>query len=141
MQSNSYMCNTELCYNTIKLCIEVIMSESITLDNICQKLKQIDDKLNQLIQEKTTSSLDPNMLDSLDVMTLLSLPDHLRTSAFTLFELKEATADEVSEITNKERAVESNYLNQLVRMGHVDKFRNGRKVYFRINDEKSGINI
>ena len=115
------------------------MSESITLDNIYQKLKNIDDKLNQLIQEKTTSAIDPNMLDSLDVMTLLSLPDHLRTSAFTLFELKEATADDVSEVTNKERAVESNYLNQLVRMGYVVKFRTGRKVYFRIN-EKSDIN-
>ena len=115
------------------------MSESITLDNIYRKLKLIDNKLDQLIQKKTTSDIDPSMLDSLDVMTLLSLPDHLRTSAFTLFELKEATADEVSKVTNKERAVESNYLNQLVRMGYVEKFRTGRKVYFRIN-EKSDIN-
>ena len=118
---------------------EAIMSESITLDNIYRKLKLIENKLDQLIQKKTTSDIDPSMLDSLDVMTLLSLPDHLRTSAFTLFELKEATADEVSKVTNKERAVESNYLNQLVRMGYVEKFRTGRKVYFRIN-EKSDIN-
>ena len=115
------------------------MPESITLDNIYHKLKQIDDKLDQLMQEKTTSNIDSSMLDSLDVMTLLSLPDHLRTSASTIFELKEATADDVSEVTKKERAVESNYLNQLVRMGHVEKFRKGRKVYFRIN-EKSDIN-
>ena len=115
------------------------MPESATLDNIYHKLKQIDDKLDQLMQEKTTSNIDLKMLDSLDVMTLLSLPDHLRTSASTIFELNEATADEVSELTKKERAVESNYLNQLVRMGHVEKFRKGRKVSFRIN-ENSDIN-
>ena len=133
------MCNTNFAMYNQWYNIEVIMSESITLDHIYQKLKQIDDKLDRLMQEETISNNDPNILDSLDVMTLLSLPDHLRTSASTLFELKEATADEVSEVTKKERAVESNYLNQLVRMGHVEKFRKGRKVYFRIN-EKSDIN-
>ena len=112
----------------------------MTLEKLYDKLQEIDDKLDRLLQEKTPSNIiDSDILESLDVMTLLSLPDHLRTSASTLFELGKATADEVSNVTDKERAVESNYLNQLVRMGHVEKFRIGRKVYFRIND-KSEIN-
>lgn len=112
----------------------------MTLEKLYDKLQEIDDKLDRLLQEKTPSNIiDSDILESLDVMTLLSLPDHLRTSASTLFELGKATADEVSNVTGKERAVESNYLNQLVRMGHVEKFRIGRKVYFRIND-KSEIN-
>ena len=105
-------------------------------EKIFEKLQQIDDKLDRLLQVKNPGTIvNSDMFDSLDIMTLLSLPDHLRTSASTLFELGKATADEVSGITNKERAVESNYLNQLVRMGHVEKFRDGRKVYFRITDK------
>ncbi|MDF1533559.1 MAG: transcriptional regulator [Methanosarcinaceae archaeon] len=105
------------------------------LEILYEKLQQIEDKLDCLLQERTPRNIiDGDILESLDVMTLLSLPDHLRTSASTLFELQKATAEEVSNVTNKERAVESNYLNQLVRMGHVDKFREGRKVYFRINN-------
>ena len=112
----------------------------MTLEKLYEKLQQIDEKLDRLLQEDTPRNIiDSDILDSLDVMTLLSLPDHLRMSASTLFELGKATADEVSNVTNKERAVESNYLNQLVRMGHVEKFREGRKVYFCIN-ENSGIN-
>lgn len=113
-----------------------MMSENTSLDKIFEKLQQIDDKLDRLMQGKKPDTIvDSNIFDSLDIMTLLSLPDHLRTSASTLFELGKATADEVSNKTNKERAVESNYLNQLVRMGHVEKLRDGRKVYFHISDK------
>ena len=110
------------------------------LEKLYEKLQQIDEKLDCLLQERSQNNItDGDILESLDVMTLLSLPDHLRMSASTLFELEKATADNVSNVTGKERAVESNYLNQLVRMGHVEKFREGRKVYFRIN-ERSEIN-
>ncbi len=142
MQSQSYMCNTGYVLHSLQLTllIEAMMSESITLEKLYEKLQQINDKLDRLLQEKKPSNIiDSDILESLDVMTLLSLPDHLRMSASTLFELGKATADEVSNVTSKERAVESNYLNQLVRMGHVEKFREGRKVYFRIN-ERSEIN-
>jgi predicted transcriptional regulator len=68
-------------------------------------------------------------------MTLLSLPEHLRTTATVLFESGPSTAEEISKITKKERAVESGYLNQLVRMKHVNKYREGRKVYFCVNHD------
>ena len=74
----------------------------------------------------------PELGDALDVMTLLSLPDHLRKSAMVICRVNKATADEVAEETKRARAVESSYLNQLVNMGHLKKRRKGRKVYFYI---------
>jgi predicted transcriptional regulator len=68
----------------------------------------------------------------LDVTTLLSLPDHLRKSALALSTLREATATELSKETGRVRAVESDYLNQLVSMGLVKKKRKGRDVYFYV---------
>jgi len=70
--------------------------------------------------------------DVLDVMTLLSLPDHLRKTAVTLCRLEQTTADKVAEQTKRARAVESSYLNQLVLMGYVKKERRGRKAYFLV---------
>ncbi len=68
----------------------------------------------------------------LDVTTLLSLPDHLRKSAIALSSLGEATATDLSKETARVRAVESDYLNQLVSMGLIKKKRKGRDVYFYI---------
>ena len=68
----------------------------------------------------------------LDVTTLLGLPDHLRKSALALAALREATATDLSRETGRVRAVESDYLNQLVSMSLVKKKRKGRDVYFYI---------
>jgi hypothetical protein len=68
----------------------------------------------------------------LDVTTLLGLPDHLRKSALALATLGEATATDLSKETGRVRAVESDYLNQLVSMGLVKKKRKGRDVYFYV---------
>ena len=68
----------------------------------------------------------------LDVTTLLGLPDHLRKSALALASLGEATATDLSKETTRVRAVESDYLNQLVAMSLVKKKRKGRDVYFYI---------
>jgi hypothetical protein len=70
--------------------------------------------------------------ESLDVMTLLSLPDHLRKTATIVCSLGFATADKISNETKRARAVESGYLNQLVRMGYLKKERDGRKVIFSV---------
>ena len=68
----------------------------------------------------------------LDVVTLLSLPDHLRKTAMILCKEEEATAEQIAEKTGRARAVESGYLNQLYTMGHINKKRKGRDVYFNI---------
>ncbi|WP_406656424.1 transcriptional regulator [Methanolobus sp. ZRKC2] len=114
------------------------MPETRILEDILGNLQEINEKLDRIVGNKELISDQPNkedLSDSLDIMTLLSLPDHLRTTATTLFEIGPATAEEVAKVTFKERAVESNYLNQLVRMEHVEKYREGRKVYFRINEK------
>jgi len=66
----------------------------------------------------------------LDVMTLLSMPDHLRKTAMTVCRIGRATADDIAQQTGRARAVESAYLNQLVLMGYLKKERKGRKAYF-----------
>ena len=66
----------------------------------------------------------------LDVMTLLSLPDHLRKSALTIVKLGKAMAVDVAKETGRARAIESAYLNQLVRMGYLKRVRAGKRVYF-----------
>lgn len=101
-------------------------------DEILFLLKNIDGKLDKLLNMENMEKAD-EVPEGLDVMTLLSLPDHLRTTATALIETGMSTAEELAEITSKKRAVESSYLNQLVRMGHVRKFRKGKKVFFEIN--------
>lgn len=66
----------------------------------------------------------------LDVMPLLSLPDHLRKSVLTIVKLGKAMAEEVAKETGRTRAIESAYLNQLVRMGYLKRVREGKRVYF-----------
>lgn len=66
----------------------------------------------------------------LDVMALLSLPDHLRKSALTIVKLGKAMAEDVAKETSRARAIESAYLNQLVRMGYLKRVREGKRVYF-----------
>ncbi|AKB84272.1 hypothetical protein [Methanococcoides methylutens] len=111
----------------------------MTIDNsneeIVRLLKEISGKLDRILMQGS-SNIEPEngIFEVLDVMTLLTLPDHLRETATALFELGSATAEDLAKKTHKERAVESNYLNQLVRMGHVVKSRSGRKVYFSIGE-------
>ncbi len=70
--------------------------------------------------------------EALDVMTLLSLPDHLRKTAVAVTTLRRATAADVARETGRARAVESNYLNQLATMKYLQRERKGKKVYFYV---------
>jgi response regulator of citrate/malate metabolism len=107
------------------------------LEKIRENLEQLNAKIDVMIeiQKHGQKELPENLPEALDVMTLLSLPDHLRKTAVTLCKLEEATADEVSEQTKRARAVESGYLNQLVVMGYMKKERRGRKAYFFVDKE------
>ena len=107
------------------------------LEKIRENLEQLNEKIDVMIeiQKHGPRELPENLPEALDVMTLLSLPDHLRKTAVTLCKLEKATADEVSEQTKRARAVESGYLNQLVVMGYMKKERQGRKAYFFVDRE------
>lgn len=110
---------------------------------LLQKIKECLDSLNEKmevmieIQKHGQHAPTDGIPDVLDVMTLLSLPDHLRKTAVTLCKLDQATADKVAEQTKRARAVESGYLNQLVLMGYVKKERRGRKAYFYVEKEEN----
>src|SRR5208337_3867327 len=104
-------------------------------------LESLNEKIEVMIelQKHGRKDLQPTLTDApLDVMTLLSMPDHLRKTAMTLCRMGRATAEEISEQTKRARAVESAYLNQLVIMGYLKKERNGRKAYFFIDKETKG---
>ena len=107
------------------------------LEKIREHLEQLNEKIDVMIeiQKHGHRELPENLPETLDVMTLLSLPDHLRKTAVSLCKLEKATADEISEQTKRARAVESGYLNQLVIMGYLKKERQGRKAYFYVNKE------
>jgi len=113
------------------------------LEKIEETLEKLNDKVEIMIEiqkngynnsnnQKTSLSL-PDA--SLDVMTLLSMPDHLRKTAMAICRCSRATAEEIAEQTKRARAVESAYLNQLVIMGYLKKERKGRKAYFFIDKE------
>jgi predicted transcriptional regulator len=108
------------------------------LKKMNRNMELISKKLDRLIELQRPGSQIARLGVSLpedmplDVTTLLSLPDHLRKSALALSTLREATATDLSKETNRVRAVESDYLNQLVSMGLVKKKRKGRDVYFYV---------
>ena len=110
------------------------------LEKIEESLEKLNEKMEVMIEIQRGGS-DParsSMMlpdSTLDVMTLLSMPDHLRKTAMTICRCGRATAEEIAESTTRARAVESAYLNQLVIMGYLKKERKGRKAYFFIDPE------
>jgi hypothetical protein len=112
------------------------------LEKIEESLERLNEKMEVMIEIQRNNGSDGNPKTapflpdaSLDVMTLLSMPDHLRKTAMTICRCGRATAEEISGQTTRARAVESAYLNQLVIMGYLKKQRKGRKAYFYVDRE------
>jgi len=113
------------------------------LEKIEATLEKLNDKVEIMIEIQKSGNINFNNQKaalslpeaSLDVMTLLSMPDHLRKTAMSICRCSRATAEEIALQTKRVRAVESAYLNQLVIMGYLKKERKGRKVYFFIDKE------
>jgi hypothetical protein len=111
------------------------------LEKIRENLEKLNEKMEVMIelQKHDRKDLQKPLADApLDVMTLLSMPDHLRKTAMTLCRLGRATAEEIAQQTQRARAVESAYSNQLVIMGYLKKERKGRKAYFYVERENHG---
>ncbi len=115
-------------------------SSTLLLEKIRDSLDKLNEKMEVFIEiQKQVKKQDfavQDLPEALDVMTLLSLPDHLRKTAITICKLGHATAEEVAEQTKRARAVESGYLNQLVLMGYLKKERKGRKAYFFVEGKE-----
>jgi len=110
------------------------------LEKIRENLERLNEKMEVMIelQKHGRKDFQPLPEAPLDVMTLLSMPDHLRKTAMSVCRLGRATADEIAQQTHRARAVESAYLNQLVIMGYLKKERAGRKAYFYVDRESQG---
>jgi len=120
---------------------EILTKRPISiLEKIEENLEKLNEKMEVMIEIQKNGNGNqrsaPTLPDApLDVMTLLSMPDHLRKTAMAICRCGRATAEETAEQTRRARAVESAYLNQLVIMGHLKKERKGRKAYFYIDRE------
>ncbi len=123
---------------------ELLAKKPITiLEKIEESLERLNQKMEVIIEIQKNGNDNQRsaiMLPdaSLDVMTLLSMPDHLRKTAMAICRCVRATAEEIAEQTSRARAVESAYLNQLVIMGYLKKERKGRKAYFYVDRETQG---
>ncbi len=110
----------------------------VILEKIKENLERLNQKIEVMIELQKHDQKDAvqQIKDApLDVMTLLSMPDHLRKTAMTVCRSGRATADEIALQTTRARAVESAYLNQLVLMGYLKKERKGRKAFFYADRE------
>lgn len=123
---------------------EILTKKPISiLEKIEENLEKLNEKMEVMIEIQKNSNGNqrsaPTLPDApLDVMTLLSMPDHLRKTAMAICRCGRATAEETAEQTRRARAVESAYLNQLVIMGYLKKERKGRKAYFYVDREAQG---
>ena len=108
----------------------------VILGKVLESLEKLNAKLDIIIDVQKAGQKALSVPDAtLDVMTLLNMPDHLRKTAVIICRRGRATAEEIAEQTNRARAVESAYLNQLVTMGYIKKMRKGRKAYFYVDRE------
>jgi len=105
-----------------------------------QRIEEKIDLLNRMLREHLSISREMGVaskkidapLSAPVSVYLLKFPDSLRQTMLAMDRLKEATTGQVAEETGRSRSVESIHLNQLERMGYIEKFRRGRKVFFRI---------
>jgi len=99
--------------------LEQIYREMI---NIRVRLDDIETNFAKITSASTVPMSEAN---------LISLPDHLRKTYLIVISKGQCAAAQASNLTGRCRAVESNYLNQLSRMGWLDKRRISKVVYFQ----------
>ncbi len=98
------------------------------LDCIFREMMRVRQRLDDI--EKSFAGWKPQPME-LPESELTALPDHLRRTYVTVSSKGECSAVQVSNLTGRCRAVESNYLNQLSRMGWLNKRRVSKTTHFR----------
>lgn len=105
-----------------------------------QRIEEKIDSITKILEEYLLSARNMEVpSEKLDIplsapisVYLMKLPDSLRQTMLAMDRLKEATTSGVAKETGRSRSVESIHLNQLERMGYIEKLRRGKKVFFRI---------
>jgi len=101
-------------------------------DKIFKEMQNIRCRLDDL--ENSMASWNPKPIE-VPESELISLPDHLRRTYMVVVSKGECSAIETSNLTGRCRAIESNYLNQLVRMGWLTKRRVSKVTHFQSIDK------
>lgn len=101
------------------------------IQRLIDRIGRLESRVAQLERINNFNQM-PHMIELSDgAREVLNLPKHLQRTFMELEKLKQATAATISEHTQRARAVESSYLNQLVMMGFASKNRGkGRTVIF-----------
>jgi hypothetical protein len=97
-------------------------------DQLFREIQAIRLRLDDL--ENNISGWNPQPVE-VSESKLISLTDHLRKTYLVTLSKGECSAVEVSNLTGRSRAIESNYLNQLCRMGWLNKRRISKTIVFR----------
>ena len=105
------------------------------LDRIFQELLDIRHRLDDI--ERMFSNWHPQPLH-VSESELLTLPDNLRKTYLIVTSEGECCASRVSALTGRSRAIESSYLNQLVRMGWLTKRRSSKTLQFKVFSDLRG---
>ncbi len=103
-------------------------------DQIFKEMQHIRFRLDDL--ENSIASWNPQPIE-ISESKLISLPDHLRRTYLVVVSKGECSAITASNLTGRCRAIESNYLNQLVRMGWLNKRRVSKTTLFRALSKSS----
>jgi len=99
---------------------------------VINRIKKIEERLDYLERTIKRNNVEPTRLSqTINIKDMLNLPSSLQKTMLAIQELEEATASEVAEKTKRDRTVETIYLNQLTRLGYLNKERRSRKVYFK----------
>lgn len=98
------------------------------LTQIFREMQNIRYRLDEL--ENNFSNWSPRPVEVAE-SKLITLPDHLRQTYMVVASKGECCATMVSNLTGRCRAIESNYLNQLSRMGWLNKRRVSKTTTFR----------
>ena len=69
---------------------------------------------------------------SLDVIALLSLPAHLRNTAYAIHKVGKATATMIADVTGEDVDTEMSNLRELEEMGYLEEEKQGQDIYFYI---------
>lgn len=107
----------------------------VHLEHLYEELIKIRQRLTD-IERAVSETRQPIRVEE---SVLLRLPDNLRRSYLTVATLEKADAYDVSAKTGRSRAIESFYLNQLERMGWLEKRRERKSVFFTVSPQTAPI--
>jgi ArsR family transcriptional regulator, lead/cadmium/zinc/bismuth-responsive transcriptional repressor len=99
------------------------------LEQIFKEMMSVRQRLDNI--ENNFANWNPRPVE-VPESSLITLPDHLRKTYVAVATKGECDAVQVSNQTGRCRAIESNYLNQLLRMGWLSKRRVSKVVNFRV---------